>query len=170
MTDTITEIKSPAFSFKAYFPLFVIIMVLACMSFALGGTLHASMLYFMGLFFCIFAMFKFFDLKNYALAFGKYDLLTKNYPFYGYIYPFIEFGLGLAYLAQWQNWLIYTLTFLLMSVSVIGVIQSIKEGQKINYACLGNLLNVPLSVITILENVIMGLMSIYMLWENIFVI
>ena len=163
---TNTDINSPSFSLRAYTPLLVIIIVLICMSFALGRTFHTSMTYFMGLFFCIFAMFKFFDLKNFVLAFGKYDFITKNYPFYGYIYPFIEFGLGLSYLAQSNNGLIDIVTFILMGVSITGVIQSIRQGQKINCACLGNLMNVPLGIITILENGVMGLMAFYMILEN----
>lgn len=117
----------------------------------------------MGYFFIFLSLFKFFDLKGFVEGFSSYDLITKRFRIYGYIYPFIEFSLGVAYLAQFNLVLVNGLTVIVMFISGVGVLKSILSGQKINCACLGTVLNVPLSTVSILENFGMGVMAVYKL-------
>ena len=48
--------------------------------------------------------------------------------------------------------------------SGVGVLKSILSGQKIKCACLGTVLNVPLSTVSVLENFGMGAMAAYKLF------
>lgn len=116
---------------------------------------------FMGYFFIFLSLFKFFDLKGFVEGFSTYDLITKRFRIYGYAYPFIEFFLGLAYLAKFDLFLINWVTVVVMTVSGIGVLKSVISGQKIKCACLGTVLNVPLGTISIFENFGMGAMAAY---------
>jgi hypothetical protein len=50
-----------------------------------------------------------------------------------------------------------------MAISGAGVIKSILSGQKLKCACLGTSLNVPLSMVSVIENVGMGAMAAYQL-------
>ena len=54
-------------------------------------------------------------------------------------------------------------TFLVMSVSIIGVLQSVFNKRKIKCACLGAVFNLPMSTITIIEDALMIVMSLAML-------
>ena len=83
---------------------------------------------------------------------------------YGYSYPFIEFSLGAAYLLQYNIVLLNLITLIVMLVSGAGVLKSILSGQKIKCACLGTVLNVPLSTVSVLENFGMGAMAAYKLF------
>ena len=61
-------------------------------------NLHRFMPNFMAGFFLVFSFFKLLDLAGFAKSYAIYDVLAKKMPTYGYIYPFIELGLGAAYL------------------------------------------------------------------------
>ena len=50
----------------------------------------------------IFSLFKLFDISAFAADFAKYDLLAMRVRTYGRAYPFIELGLGIAFLSFWQ--------------------------------------------------------------------
>lgn len=117
----------------------------------------------MGLFFVMFSMFKLINIEGFQKGFRMYDILAKRYTAYGYIYPFIELVLGLSYLSNFLPIVINLLTFIVMTISSIGIIKNIKSGMNLKCACLGTILNVPLSTISIIENVGMGLMAAGML-------
>ncbi|MBX9734623.1 MAG: hypothetical protein K2X37_11235, partial [Chitinophagaceae bacterium] len=56
-----------------------------------------------------------------------------------------------------------TVTFVVMTVSIIGVLQSVLNKRKIKCACLGAVFNLPMSTITIIEDLLMIGMSGVML-------
>ena len=82
---------------------------------------------------------------------------------WGYIYAFIEFGLGLAFLTGVNPVGTNAVTFVVMSLSIIGVLQSVVNRRKIKCACLGDVFNLPMSTITIIEDALMIVMSAIML-------
>jgi hypothetical protein len=146
---------------KAYQPLIAIAAVVVLAAAALSRTGIPFMHAFMGLFFCQFALFKFFDLKGFADGFQMYDIIAKEVRAYAYSYPMMELVLGLGYLSMLAPPLVYLLTIVLMAISAIGVIQNRAEGMSC--ACLGTVLKVPLSTVSIIENVGMGAMALLML-------
>jgi len=149
----------------SYQPLLVILIFCVLMSLVQIRPFQADpfMHSFMGYFFIFLSLFKFFDLNGFVDGFSTYDLIAKRFRMYGYAYPFIELALGLSYLAQHSLFFTYLATVIVMTVSGIGVVKSIFSGQKIKCACLGTVLNVPLSTVSVLENVGMGGMAAYQL-------
>ena len=93
-----------------------------------------------------------------------YDLLAMKVSSYGFIYPFIELGLGLAYLTAFQPQFTNIATIVIMGFSSIGVIQSVLDKRKIRCACLGTVFNLPMSTVTIIEDLLMVGMAILMLF------
>jgi hypothetical protein len=114
---------------------------------------------FMGLFLVVFSMFKFFDLEGFADGFHMYDLLAKRVRPYGYLYPFLELGLGLAYLARWNPAIIYPATVMLMLFGAAGVFVALKKGLDLECACMGTVLHVPLSTVALVEDLGMAAMA-----------
>jgi hypothetical protein len=131
----------------------------------LDFTIMNLMQYFEGYFFVLFALFKFIDLKTFATGFSKYDLIGGKFKSYAYAYPFIELLLGLGFLTgiYLQQTLIATL--IVSTIGAIGVAVNLKK--KIQCACLGAVINLPLSKVSLLEYVLMGLMALYMLLTTI---
>lgn len=121
------------------------------------------MRHFMAGFFLVFSFFKLLNLKGFAESYAMYDVVAKKIKAWGFIYPFIELGLGLAYLANYRPLIINWITILVMGVSIIGVLQSVLSKQKIKCACLGDVFNLPMSTVTIIEDALMIAMSVGML-------
>jgi copper chaperone CopZ len=125
--------------------------------------LHRFMPNFMAGFFLVFSFFKLLDLAGFANSYAMYDVLAKRLPIYGYIYPFIELALGAAYLLAYRPMLINAITLIVMTFSSIGVILAVLNKQKIKCACLGTGFNLPMTTVTIIEDVLMAAMALWML-------
>ena len=119
--------------------------------------------YFMGGFFITFSFFKLLDIKGFADGYRTYDLLAKENYRYAFVYPFIELGLGIAYITGWQPLFTNIVTLIVMVVSSVGVIQSVLNKRKIRCACLGSVFNLPMSTITIIEDLLMAGMALFSL-------
>ncbi len=122
-----------------------------------------TMRYFMAGFFLVFAFFKLLDLRSFANAYAGYDLLAARWRGWGYLYPFVELGLGAAYLANLQPTLTAWITLIVMGFSAIGVIRAVMSKRQIQCACLGTVFQLPMSTVTIVEDVGMVLMAAAML-------
>lgn len=119
---------------------------------------------FMAGFFLVFSAFKLLDLRGFAEGYASYDLLAKRWNTYGFIYPFLELGLGILYLTQWFPIPTQIATIIIMGFSSLGVINSLLKKQKFHCACLGTVLNVPLSSITLIEDLAMVILAAMSLW------
>lgn len=159
----------PEISVTTYRPLILIV------SFIIGVTLLSQypfdafswklwMRNFMAGFFIVFAFFKLLNLSGFASSYAMYDLIAKNWKGWGYIYPFVELGLGVLYLINVFPVYTNVATILILGVSSIGVIQSVLSKQKIKCACLGDVFQLPMSTVTIIEDVGMVLMAAFMLF------
>jgi copper chaperone CopZ len=154
--------------FNTYKPILVIgayiISITLFIEFASGGfVLNNWMQNFMAAFFLVFSFFKMLDLKGFADSYSTYDIIAKQWKSWGIVYAFIELALGLAYLLRLNSLLTNGVTFLVMSISIIGVVQSVLNKRKIQCACLGAIFKLPMSTITIIEDALMILMSAAML-------
>src|SRR5687768_8612330 len=92
------------YSVKNFLPLIVLSGII--ISFTLikqllyGFDMNSAMYDFMGSFLLIFSSFKIFNLYGFAEAYSTYDIIARRYLPYAYVYPFIEFALGILYLAR----------------------------------------------------------------------
>ncbi len=118
-----------------------------------------AMRHFMAGFFLVFSFFKLLNLKGFAESYTMYDVIAKKIPFWGYCYGFLELILGIAYLVDFYPLVTNSITFIVMSISIIGVLQSVLNKKKIQCACLGAIFNLPMSTVTIIEDALMIVMS-----------
>lgn len=152
----------------SYFPLVLILMYLlgavALAEVAAGGLDTArAMRHFMAGFFLVFSFFKLLDVPAFAMSYSSYDILARRWLEYGYVYPFLELALGAAYLADFQPVATNVTTLVVMGISTVGVVQSLLARRKIRCACLGAVFNLPMSYITLIEDLLMVSMAAIML-------
>lgn len=148
--------RLPEKSAQTYRPLLILLAYLLVLSAVLGWPHWQGMMrLFMGGFFIAFSFFKMLDLGGFASAFRSYDLVAKALPAYGMVYPFIELGLGLAYVADVWPFETNSVTAVVMAVSLVGVIKAVLSRQTIRCACLGTVFNLPMSTVTIIEDGVM---------------
>lgn len=153
---------------KTYYPLILITAYITVVSLipnisAMGISWHGWMNHFMAGFFLVFSAFKLLDIQGFATAYATYDVLASRWRGYGYLYPFLELGLGLAYLRQPVDPIVLVITAVLMGFSSIGVLQALFQKRKIRCACLGTILKLPMSGITLVEDLLMTVMALLML-------
>lgn len=118
-----------------------------------------TMRIFMSGFFLVFSFFKMLDLEAFAESYAMYDVIAGRFKYWGYAYAFLEAALGIAFALNFQPILTNSLTLLVMSISIVGVLQSVLSGRKIRCACLGAVFNLPMSTVTIVEDALMIAMS-----------
>lgn len=149
--------------FETYKPILLIFGYILLVSCFASSDLMTWMRYFMAGFFLVFSFFKLLDLQGFADSYQMYDIVAKAIPAFGFVYPFIELGLGVAYLIDFQPIVTNWITLIVMSVSLIGVLQSVFNKRKIQCACLGAVFNLPMSTVTIIEDLLMVVMALVML-------
>lgn len=161
-----SEIKTTAKDYILFAGIIIGIILgsLAYQNFFGSAGLKEYMRAFMGVFFLVFGAFKLLDLKGFMMSYVGYDLIAKRWFTYGYIYPFIELGLAAAFLLNFQTELAYLFDVVIMGIGSIGVTQQLLKGSKIRCACLGSFVKLPLTTISLVEDVTMlgmGLLSLF---------
>lgn len=150
--------------FETYKPIFLIGLYITGITLLIeanSSTWNGErwMRHFMAAFFLVFSFFKLLNVKAFAESYASYDVIAKRWMGWGYVYAFIELALGLAYLLNLNQLVTNAVTFVIMSISIIGVLQSVLKKRKIQCACLGAVFNLPMSTITIIEDLLMIGMS-----------
>lgn len=160
------DIQTEKTELQQLFPLFLIFTFILGASVLLNfkpWNVSQFMLDFMGIFFIVFSFFKFLDLKGFTTSFKMYDPLAKMLPAYSWVYPFIELLLGILLLMRIEIPLALIITILTLGITTVGVTKSLLSKQAIKCACLGSVLNLPMTKATFIENTIMLIMAITML-------
>ena len=168
LEKAVNTIDNDVSSKSTYAPLFLVFAFITGISFITSYKnetmdIMLFMNHFMAGFFIVFSFFKFLNLRAFADSYAMYDIIAKKIPVYGYVYPFIELLLGIAFLTAFNPFLTNVATIIIMGISSIGVIESVLNKKKIQCACLGTVFNLPMSSITIVEDLLMVSMSLIML-------
>lgn len=124
-----------------------------------AGGVRALMLDFMAGFFLVFSFFKLLDLRGFADAYQSYDVLARRSRAWAVSYPFVELALGVAYLVRWQPAMTSAVTLALMLIGSVGVLRAVLRKDRIRCACLGTALNLPMTTVTLVEDLGMAAMA-----------
>ena len=165
-SETIEQTKSWITTYKPILLIFFYISSITLLLQAINNQFDQMqwMRHFMAGFFLVFSFFKMLNLKAFAESYIMYDVVARKIPVWAYIYAFIELALGIAYLIDYNPFVTNLATFLVMTVSIIGVLQTVLNKKQIQCACLGAVFNLPMSTVTIIEDGLMIAMSLSMLF------
>lgn len=155
------------YSVKDFAPLIVIFVIILIASLATPGVLEGDvelgMRVFMGGFFIIFGLLKVIKLSAFVEAYQMYDVVAMRSRVYAYVYPFIELALGISYFANVKPLITNWVTLVVMLVSAFGVYLKLRKKEKIMCACLGTVFKVPMTWVTLFEDLLMAIMALIML-------
>jgi len=113
---------------------------------------------------CILGILKLQNLSGFATGFVQYDLIAQRYVPYSYVYPFVEAGAGIAMIAGLFTIWIAPIVLLASSIGAFSVFNAVYiEKRDLNCACVGGGSKVPLGFISLLENLMMMAMAVWML-------
>ncbi len=160
---------APKTDLQQLFPLFLIFGYITAAAFLINYNpwdMSNFMLDFMGLFYIVFSFFKLLDLKGFPKSFKMYDPLAKAIPAYGWVYPFIELGLGVLFLMRIQIPVALIITIVILGITTFGVTKTLLDKKEIQCACLGTALKLPMTKATFIENSIMLVMAFIILTKT----
>ena len=111
----------------------------------------------------ILAMLKLQDVEKFSLMFLNYDLLAKRWVPYATIYPYAEFTAGALMLAGVLHWLSIPLALVIGGIGAVSVIKAVYiDRRELKCACVGGDSKVPLGPVSLLENLLMLGMALWM--------
>jgi hypothetical protein len=139
-----------------------ILLVSLLLSYSRGWGVGRFMNDFMAVFFVTFAAFKFVNIEMFAAAYRGYDVIARRFTAWAYAFPFIEAGLGFAYLLSNSNPPLNLITMVITGVAGVGVLQELRKKSAIPCACLGTVIRLPLSKISFVEDFLMFIMAAFM--------
>jgi len=166
--DTNGDLTVKESKIKQLKPLFIILGYILIASILLNyknWNLTNAMLDFMGLFYIVFSFFKILDIKGFSMSFKMYDPLAKKAQIYASIYPFIEVLLGVMFLTRYEVNIALVITVIVLGVTTIGVTRTLLNKRAIKCACLGTTLNLPMTEATFIENALMIIMALILLYS-----
>ena len=115
---------------------------------------------YMGIIYIVFGFLKLYDIEKFVNIFRKYDIIANKVEFWAWLYPFIEILLGISLLSDIFVNKTMKITLVLMIISIISVSISLLKKQNLRCGCLGTFFHIPLSYVTISENVAMLALSL----------
>ena len=163
--ESLEQTKSWFETYKPVLLIFIYIFFIATFIELMKETIDVLrwMRHFMAGFFLTFSFFKMLNLKGFKESYLMYDIIARKFPFWAYIYAFTELILGIAFLINFDPIITNSVTLIILSVSIIGVLETVFDKKAIKCACLGDVFNLPMSTVTIIEDGLMILMSLGML-------
>lgn len=154
-------------SLTSYIPLGVIIVFIIICSFVYtaltGHTVAHWMSAVMGYFFIFFSLFKLIDLRGFAQGFSHYDVIARRFQPWAFAYPFIELALGVLYLLNVNTTALHAAALIIALLNVISVALKLVKKERFICACLGTILKVPLTTVTLIEYAVMAVMAAVMI-------
>ncbi|HEY1224607.1 MAG TPA: glutaredoxin [Brevundimonas sp.] len=153
-----------------YTPVLAVFAVTALMALSLSHAVHGSALtmhaaeWFIGLSMMALAMLKLQNLDSFATMFLNYDLLARRWISYGAVYLFAELAAGTLMVAGVLTWISAPIALFIGGIGAVSVFKAVYiDRRELKCACVGGGSNVPLGFLSLIENLMMIGMAIWML-------
>lgn len=153
----------------SYWPVIVLfsltgLMAMGASHAAFGSpfTLRAAE-WFIGFSMVVLSLLKLQNVETFSTMFLNYDLLAKRWVPFGYIYPYAEGLAGVLMVAGALTWVSVPIALFIGSVGAVSVFKAVYiDKRELKCACVGGSSNVPLGFVSLLENVMMIAMAVWM--------
>lgn len=153
----------------SYRPVVAVFAMTALMALALSVAVYGTPLtlraleWFIALSMCVLALLKLQDVERFSSMFLGYDLLAKRWVPYSYIYPFAEGAAGVLMVAGVLHVVSIPVALLIGGIGAVSVFKAVYVDKRdIKCACVGGDSRVPLGAVSLIENLMMVGMAVWM--------
>lgn len=157
----------------SYAPVAVLFGLAGLMTLALGMATHGrpfgteTLPRFIALSMCLLALPKLQDIDRFATMFLNYDLLARRWVPYARWYPYLEALAGLFMLAGVLDVVSIPVALAIGTIGAVSVVKAVYvERRSLRCACVGGSSRVPLGAVSLVENLMMVGMALWMLWRH----
>lgn len=164
--------KVPEPGAKSYRPVIAVFAVAAALALVLSHSLLHHWFtvrageWFIAFSMALLAMLKLQDVEKFATMFLGYDLLARRWVPYAFLYPFAEALAGVLMAGHLLKWVSIPLAAFIGTVGAVSVFYAVYvQKRELECACVGGSGKVPLGPVSLLENVMMVAMAIWMIWK-----
>jgi hypothetical protein len=152
---------------KRFLPLIVISLLTILFAFGhtwwLSGDSHVFMQYLMAGYFLIFGALKVSNWPAFVRSYRKYDWLAARSSAYAWAYPALEIILGVFYYLALWSFFLNLFVLVLMLEKAVSVYTAIKTKKISRCACLGGWFSIPITYVTVFEDLLMASMALWMI-------
>lgn len=151
---------------REYLPLLCIVLsIIAFVIYRQYGVfnIHSMMYDFMGTTFMVFGAIKLLNWRGFVEAYQMYDLVAARSTLYAYLYPIFEVVLGYLFFMRLYVVPACIVTIILTGLSTLSVIKELRKDNPFPCACLGVVFVLPMTWVTLFENLFMMAMALVML-------
>ena len=112
----------------------------------------------------VLALLKLQDIEKFSTMFLNYDLLARRWVRYGYVYPFAEGLAGVLMVAGVLTGVSVAIALCIGTIGAVSVVKAVYiDRRELKCACVGGSSNVPLGFVSLVENLGMIAMGVWML-------
>lgn len=153
----------------SYQPVIALFGATLAMALALSLAVYGTPLtvrageWFIALSMVVLAMTKLQNIETFAMMFLNYDLLARRWVPYSYLYPFAEGLAGVLMVAGVLGVVSVPLALTIGGIGAVSVFKAVYiDRRELRCACVGGASNVPLGFVSLLENLMMIGMAVWM--------
>ncbi len=150
-----------------YFKLALVLMLVAAIAALHAGWRGFELLQYlesyMGVFFAVFAGFKLYNLKEFAYGFKSYEIMKHKSVAWGYVYPFMQVLFGGLYLLNYGTVVLDSIVLAWSAFGACVVLLTLRRVGDIHCLCLGNMIKLPLSTVSFIEDFGMAVIAAAMI-------
>jgi len=145
----------------SYFPVITLFSISGLLTAGLSSQtetvlLSATIMQFIGLSMVMLGLLKLQNINGFVNGFLGYDLLAQRYVPYAFVYPFTEVFAGLLMVSRLLPAVSVTVMLFISGVGGLSVIKAVYlDKRDLKCACVGGGSNVPLGLVSFLENAVM---------------
>lgn len=127
----------------------IFILILIYSSFTGFNDLNYLIRIYFGSLLFIFGILKLSKFLDFAESHQRYDIISKHFVLYAYLYPFIEITLGVFLILNFHIIISYLFLIFILFLRILSVLHSIVFGKRVEYAYLDGVLKIRISYATI---------------------
>jgi hypothetical protein len=129
-----------------------------------GADIFYTLRLYFGLLIFIFGILKLKNYLDFTEAHQRYDIISKHFCLYAYIYPFLEIFLGLFLVMNFIPIFTYITLSMILFMRAIGVLYAIAVGNGVEYAYLEGAFKMRISYATLAVDTIIILFCLSQIW------
>ena len=148
--------KEKILTFLPVFYVYIVSLLITLnLTFYYSLQTRISIIYFLGFFSLIFGVLKLVRYRGFVESLREYDVISQKIKIYAYIYPFFEIIFGVLFILQKEYLLLEYICLGFFLANLVSVTLALEKRKKFYCACMGGLFKLPLSYVSLVENLTM---------------